>query len=145
MRSAGLIGTEIEFDVAFHDVDMVGVVWHGNYLRYFENARWALMERLDYGLQRMIESGYAWPVVDLQAKYIHPARFGDRLRARAGLVEYEHRLVVNYLITHAGSGERVARGQTVQVAVEGASGVLQFDCPAQFVDHVRAVIARTAR
>lgn len=142
MRSAGLISAEIEFDVAFHDVDMVGVVWHGHYLRYFENARWALMDRLGYGLQRMIDSGYAWPVVDLQAKYIHPARFGDRLRARAALVEYQHRLVVNYLVTRADGDGRIARAQTVQVAVDGATAVLQFDCPAQFVDHVRAVIAR---
>ena len=50
MRSRGAIAAEIEFDVAFHDVDMVGVVWHGHYLRYFENARWALMDRLGYGL-----------------------------------------------------------------------------------------------
>jgi acyl-CoA thioester hydrolase len=142
MRAAGVFAAEIEFDVAFHDVDMVGVVWHGHYLRYLENARWALMDRLGYGLQKMIDSGYAWPVVDLQAKYIRPARFGERLKARASLVEFEHRLVVNYLVTQAGSGERVLRASTVQVAVEGRSGVLQFDCPADFVDHVRAVIAR---
>lgn len=142
MRSAGVFSAAIEFDVAFHDVDMVGVVWHGHYLRYLENARWTLMNRLGYGLQQMIDSGYAWPVVDLQAKYIRPARFGERLKARASLVEFEHRLVVNYLVTQAGSGERVLRASTVQVAVEGRSGVLQFDCPAQFVEHVRAVIAR---
>lgn len=142
MRSAGVFSAAIEFDVAFHDVDMVGVVWHGHYLRYLENARWTLMNRLGYGLQQMIDSGYAWPVVDLQAKYIRPARFGERLKARASLVEFEHRLVVNYLVTQAGSDERVLRASTVQVAVEGRSGVLQFDCPAQFVEHVRAVIAR---
>ena len=69
---------------------MVGVVWHGHYLRYLENARWALMNRLGYGLDRMVASGYAWPIVDLQARYVKPARFGDRLRARASLVEWEH-------------------------------------------------------
>ena len=144
MRGAGLCAAEIEFDVAFHDVDMVGVVWHGHYLRYLENARWALMNRLEYGLQTMIDSGYAWPVVDLQAKYVRPARFGDRLRARAALVEYEHRLAVNYLVTLAATGERVLRARTVQVAVDVRSGVLQFDCPPAFVNHVHAVIARAS-
>jgi acyl-CoA thioester hydrolase len=132
---------DIEFDVAFHDVDMVGVVWHGHYLRYLENVRWALMNRLGYGLERMIASGYAWPIVDLQAKYVKPARFGDRLRARASLVEFEHRLAVNYLLTDIANGARVMRARTVQVAVEGQSGVLQFECPVEFVAQVRAVLA----
>jgi len=142
VRAPGVLSAEIEFDVAFHDVDMVGVVWHGHYLRYLENARWALMNRLGYGLERMIASGYAWPIVDIQAKYVKSARFGDRLRARASLVEFEHRLAVNYLLTDVADGARILRARTVQVAVEGQSGVLQFACPAEFVDHVRAVIAQ---
>ena len=137
MRSRGAIAAEIEFDVAFHDVDMVGVVWHGHYLRYFENARWALMDRLGYGLQRMVDSGYAWPVVQLQSKYVHAARFGERLRARAGLIEWESRLAINYLITRIGDGVRIARGQTVQVAVDGSTGELQFACPDEFIAVVR--------
>lgn len=142
MRRNAILSAQIEFDVAFHDVDMVGVVWHGHYLRYLENARWALMDRLHYGLQEMIASGYMWPIVELKAKYIHAASFGDRLVARAGLVEYERRLEINYLISKASDGERVARALSVQVAVHAASGVLQFDCPAEFVRRVRAMVAR---
>ena len=142
MRAQGVISAEIEFDVAFHDVDMVGVVWHGHYLRYLENARWALMNRLDYGLERMIASGYAWPIVDLQARYVKPARFGDRLRARATLVEWEHRLAVNYLLTGASDGTRILRARTVQVAVDVRSGELQFACPADFVECVHAAMAK---
>ena len=142
MRAQGVISVDIEFDVAFHDVDMVGVVWHGHYLRYLENARWALMNRLDFGLDRMLASGFAWPIVDLQAKYVKPARFGERLRARASLVEWEHRLAINYLVTDVADGERILRARTVQVAVDGRSGELQFDCPADFVECVHAAIAK---
>ncbi len=142
MRAQGLLAAEIEFDVAFHDVDMVGVVWHGHYLRYLEDARWALMNRLDYGLDRMLASGYAWPIVDLQAKYLKPARFGERLRARASLVEWEHRLALNYLLTDVADGKRVLRARTVQVAVDGRTGELQFDCPAEFVDCVKSALAK---
>lgn len=133
MRQRGAIDAEIEFDVAFHDIDMVGVVWHGHYLRYFENARWALMNRIGYGFEPMVASGYAWPIVELQAKYVNAARFGERLRARAALVEWENRLVVNYLLTRPADGMRIARGRTVQVAVDAGSGELQFECPAEFV------------
>ena len=142
MRAPGVISVDIEFDVAFHDVDMVGVVWHGHYLRYLENARWALMNRLDYGLDRMLASGHAWPIVDLQAKYVKPARFGERLRARASLVEWEHRLAINYLLTDVADGARILRARTVQVAVDGRSGELQFACPVDFVERVRAAIAK---
>ena len=142
MRTQGVITADIEFDVAFHDVDMVGVVWHGHYLRYLENARWALMSRLDYGLDRMLAAGYAWPIVDLQARYVKAARFGQRLRARASLVEWEHRLAVNYLITDVADGARILRARTVQVAVDGRSGELQFACPAEFIECVRAAMAK---
>jgi acyl-CoA thioester hydrolase len=142
LRAPGRTAVEIEFDVAFHDVDMVGVVWHGHYLKYLENARWALMNRIGYGLERMLESGTAWPVVEVQAKYVHPARFGDRLRARASLVEFETRMTVNYLLTRVPDGTRILRAQTVQAAVDGRSGELQFACPADFVECVRAAIAR---
>jgi len=142
VRAPGVISVDIEFDVAFHDVDMVGVVWHGHYLRYLENARWALMNRLDYGLDRMLASGHAWPIVDLQAKYVKPARFGERLRARASLVEWEHRLAINYLLTDVADGARILRARTVQVAVDGRSGELQFACPVDFVERVRAAIAK---
>ncbi len=139
-----MLAAEIEFDVAFNDVDMVGVVWHGHYLRYLENARWALMNRLDYGLDRMLASGHAWPIVDLQARYLKPARFGERLRARASLVEWEHRLALNYLITDVANGTRILRARTVQVAVDGRTGELQFDCPADFVDCVNTAMAKAS-
>lgn len=142
MRARGSLFAEVELDVRFHDVDMVGVVWHGHYLRYLENARWALMDQLDYGLERMLESGCAWPIVDLQAKYLRPARFGDRLRVRASLVEWETRLAINYLVSSLGSDARIARARTVQVAVDARSGELQFNTPPDFVARVQAALAR---
>jgi acyl-CoA thioester hydrolase len=141
VRAKGVFATELEFDVAFHDVDMVAVVWHGHYLRYLENVRWALMDRLGYGLQRMLDSGVAWPIVELHTKYLRVARFGDRLLSRASLVEWESRLVINYLITDTRSGARVLRARTVQVAVDAANGELQFACPADFLEQVAGVLA----
>ena len=137
MRKEGILSATIDVQVAFHDVDMVQVVWHGHYPKYLENARWALMDRLGYGLDTMIGSGYAWPIVDLQVKYLRVARFGDRLKVRASLVEWESRLAINYLVTNAGDGARVARARTVQVAVDGKTGVLQLESPPAFVRHIR--------
>ncbi|MFO1394634.1 MAG: acyl-CoA thioesterase [Steroidobacteraceae bacterium] len=140
MRKAGVLPTEIEVDVPFHDVDIAGVVWHGHYAKYIENARWALMHRVGYGLEQMVESGYGWPVVDLELRFLRYARFRDRLRVRASLVEWDSRLVMNYLITDAGTGERVARARSVQVAVAIASGELQFVSPPALVERIVAAL-----
>ena len=144
MRSQGAVSADVVVEVRFHDVDMVGVVWHGHYLRYFENARWALMDRIGYGFERMVQSGFAWPIVDLQTKFVSPARFGDRLRVRASLVEWEARLVLNYLVTRDGDGTRVARARTVQVAVDAGSGELQFATPPGLVAAVQSALAGSA-
>ena len=142
MRAQGALVADVELEVRFHDVDMVGVVWHGHYLRYLENARWALMNQLGYGLDRMLESGFAWPIVELQSKYLNPARFGDRLRVRASLLEWENRLALNYLVSRLDDGARIARARTVQVAVDARSGELQFATPPEFVACVQAALAR---
>jgi len=138
MRKQGIVEATVEAHVAFHDVDVAGVVWHGHYLKYLENARWALMERLDFGLDAMIASGYAWPIVDVHVKYVRAARFNDRLMVQASLVEWENRLTVNYLVTNAATTERAARARTVQVAVDASTGVLQFATPAVLLERVAA-------
>lgn len=140
MRKRGVLQTEIEVLVPFFDVDMMEVVWHGHYVKYLEAARCALLDRLGHNYTQMRAAGYAWPVVDLQLRYVRGARFGQRLTVRADLVEWEHRLKINYLITDADSGERLTRGATVQVAVEVASGTLQFVSPAVFVAAVERAL-----
>jgi len=142
VRAQGELFADVDLEVRFHDVDMVGVVWHGHYLRYFENARWALMNQLGYGLERMLESGYGWPMVELQTRYLNIARFGDPLRVRASLIEWESRLVLNYLVSRPRDGARIARARSVQVAVDMRSGELQFASPPDFVSAVREAMAR---
>jgi acyl-CoA thioester hydrolase len=143
LRTQGALFADIDVDVSFHDIDMGGVVWHGHYLRYLENARWALMNRLGYSLAHMVESGFVWPIVALQTKYVSSARFGDRLSVRASLVEWEARLTVNYLLSRPADGARIMRARTVQVAVDARSGKLQFALPANFVAIVQAALAGT--
>ena len=129
MRKQSSISAEIRCAVAFHDVDVAQVVWHGHYLRYLENARWALMARLGIDLDAMMNSGYLWPIVDLQVKYIRAARYADPLVVRASLVDWQQRLAINYLVSDERDGSRVARAQTVQVAVRPPDNELLLEMP----------------
>lgn len=127
---------EVLVEVPFHDVDVMGVAWHGHYVKYFEAARGALLRALDYDYPQMRESGYLWPVVECQLKYVGPARYGQRLRVTARLVEYENRLKIAYEITDAETRARLTRGHTTQVAVDATSGELQFVSPAALLERI---------
>jgi acyl-CoA thioester hydrolase len=73
MRKNSAISEQVRCQVAFHDVDLARVVWHGHYLRYLENARWALMRTLGFDLPHMLDSEFLWPIVDLHVNYIRAA------------------------------------------------------------------------
>jgi len=141
MRSRGVLHVDTEILVPFFDVDTLHVVWHGHYVKYLEVARCALLDHIGHNCVQMRESGYAWPVIDLQLRYVRGAVFGQRINVRANLVEWENRLKVNYLITDLASGERLTRASTVQVAVNIASHEMQLASPKVFVDAVEKVLA----
>lgn len=120
---------EIELQVQFFDLDPMNIVWHGNYVKYLEIARCALLDSIGYNYTQMKESGYTWPVIDLHVRYVGSARFNQRIKLRASIVEWENRLKVDYLITDAESGKRLTRATTTQVAVDLASGEMCFVSP----------------
>jgi acyl-CoA thioester hydrolase len=120
---------EIELTPAFHDIDPMEVVWHGHYVKYLELARCALLQRFDYDYPQMRESGYAWPIVDLRAKYVRSARFGQKLKVRAEIVEWENRLKIDYRVSDAATGEVLTRAHSIQVAVDMRTGEMCFVSP----------------
>ena len=120
---------EIQITIPFHDVDMIGVAWHGHYAKYFEIARCALLERLGYGYDAMRESGFMWPVIDMHVRYVKPMRFGQHVSVKATLREWENRLLIEYLVTDTAQGHRLTKGTTSQVAVHIESGEMCFVSP----------------
>ena len=141
MRSKGVLHTDTRILVPFFDVDSMNVVWHGHYIKYLEVARCALLDKIGHNYTAMVESGYAWPVIDLQLRYVRAAMFGQTLNVRANLVEWENRLKISYLISDVQTGERLTRASSVQVAVEMRSREMQLASPRIFTDAVERVLA----
>ncbi len=129
-----MIRAEVELTVPFHDIDMLGITWHGHYCKYLEIARCAMLDKIDYGYMTMRSTGYVWPIVDLQLRYVRPSRFGQRLRVSAELVEWEYRMKIKYRVVDAESGEVLAKGHTIQAAVDSASGEMSYVSPAVFLE-----------
>ncbi|MCQ2994846.1 acyl-CoA thioesterase [Pseudomonas quasicaspiana] len=140
MRSKGVIDVDTEVLVPFFDVDSMNVVWHGHYIKYLEVARCALLDHIGHNYTHMLESGYGWPVIDIQLRYVRGAVFGQRLIVRASLVEWENRLKINYLITDAETGERMTRASSIQVAVHIETREMQLASPKVFTDAVEKVL-----
>lgn len=135
-----MISVEVTIQVQFYDLDPMEVVWHGNYPRYLEEARCALLDHIGYNYPQMADSGYVWPIVDMRLKYVRPARFGQEIRVCATLKEYENRLRIEYRIRDAKSGEVLTKAETTQLAVEAATQELCLETPAALQGRVRGLL-----
>ncbi|MBB3224402.1 acyl-CoA thioesterase [Pseudoduganella umbonata] len=120
---------EVDMDVQFFDLDPMEIVWHGNYVKYLEVVRCALLDKIGYNYPQMKASGYAWPVIDMHLRYVAPATFGQKIRLRADIVEWENCLKIDYLITDAASGKRLNRATTTMVAVNIATQEMCYVSP----------------
>ena len=127
--SMKLPSASVTIQIPFHDVDLMAVAWHGHYVKYFELARGALLDKINYNYKEMKESGYSWPVIDLRVRYAKPARFGQKVEVVASLAEYELRLKIDYLVRDAVNGTRLTKGHTIQVAIDQRSGELLLGSP----------------
>lgn len=126
----------VDIVVPFHDVDMANMAWHGHYVKYFEVARCALLDKIDYNYLQMSESGFYWPVIDLQVRYVKPSRFGQTISVSASFVEWEHRLKIKYLIVDKKGGGRLTKGSTTQVAVNMSDGEMLLASPQVLADRL---------
>ena len=128
MRGA-LLTAETELEVPFQDLDPMQIAWHGNYFRYFEAARVKLLRAIDYDYPAMQASNYNWPLIEAHVRFVQPLKYGHRICVRAGIVEWENRLKVEYLVTDAETRKRLTTGYTIQCAVDLKTGELQLVSP----------------
>ncbi len=125
-----IVSATARIEPQFYDIDPMHIVWHGNYPRFFELGRCALMARIGYGYEEMRESGFAWPIIDMQVRYYRPLRLGQQADVTASVVEWENRLGVRYLIQDAATGQRLTRGGTIQVALDIKTQEMLWETPA---------------
>ena len=66
-------------EVRFSELDPLKVVWHGNYIKYMEDAREEFGRRYGIGYSELVKNGYYAPVYDVKMRYAHPAVMNDVL------------------------------------------------------------------
>lgn len=128
--------------VPFFDVDSMNIAWHGHYVKYFEIARCELLDDIGYNYMAMAESGFAFPIVELNIKYVRPLRFEQMIRIVSTIKEWEYRLKIQYQIYDAASGEKLTSGHTVQAAVDTQTQQLRLECPSILGEKIAAKISQ---
>lgn len=131
-----IVSESVDIEIPFFDVDTMDVTWHGHYIKYFEIARCALLNKIGYNYQDMKKSGYAWPVVELRTKFIKPTVFSQKITVEAFLAEYECRMKIQYVIKDKLTQEKLTAGYTIQVAIDMNKQQLCYSTPSVFTDKV---------
>ena len=113
-----LFHSEYELKVSFEELDPMSVVWHGNYIRYMEQARCDMLSKLNYTYMDIKAAGYAYPVAKMNVKFIRPARFGDVLTVKTEVISIEPALDIKSTIFNKKDNVKIFEATTMHIAVK---------------------------
>ncbi len=122
----------IRIEVPFHDVDILGIVWHGHYYKYFELARTALYRSCDFDIRKMQAMGYIFPVIESHCRYVQPLKYGQQVSVRAAFEGHISYIKISYTVTDDTTGQRVAYGYSKQ-AVCNADNTMLMAVPDEVI------------
>ena len=109
----------VEVLVRFNEADPLGIVWHGHYIRYFEDGREAFGNKYGVGYLDFDKNGFIVPIVSIKCDYKRSLRYGDRVIVETRFLPTEAaKMTFNYFLYKAASGELVATGSSVQVFLD---------------------------
>ena len=116
--ATGVIWHRVFHRPLYADTDRSQVVYHANYLRYFELGRATLMRDTGYPYHRVEDDGYVYPVVDLGMNFHHPLFYDDPMwvHTRPGLLE-RVRVAFEYCITGSDYSVVHCSGHTTHCAL----------------------------
>lgn len=121
---------EVPLKIPFYDVDPMQIVWHGNYLKYFDIARQELFNAAELDLfNYSTESGYVFPVIRVDVKYVRPLRVNDECICSVFLKDTNVKIIMDFEIRLKDSGVICAQGRSQQAALRLPEMEMQFHIP----------------
>ena len=127
----------IKIKVRYCETDQMGLVHHGSYINYFEEARIAWISNLGFSYSEMEKSGIILPVSKLNVSYLRPTYFDDVLVVSVELTEIPtSRLIFNYTIKN--KDEIVVTGTTV-LAFLNKINKKPVRCPDYMLEKVKSL------
>ncbi len=112
-----MIQSKVQITVRYAETDMMGVVYHGSYLPWFEVGRTTMMKELGVPYRDLEAQGYYLPVLEVSVKYIRPARYDDVLTIVTTLREKPLlRIELEYEVRRG--AELLATGRTLHAFID---------------------------
>lgn len=107
-----------EIEVRYAETDQMGVVYHTNYLIWMELGRTAYIQELGFNYADLEKDGIISPVLDIQASYKKPVKYGEIVTVNTWIKEYDGlRVTYGYEILNE-KGELAVTGYTKHVCVK---------------------------
>lgn len=134
------ISFESEVRVRFNETDPLGIVWHGNYITYFEDGREAFGRAHGISYLDQKSNGFATPIIKSECEHKLPLKYGEVAKIRTTFIDNPAaKIIFKYEILNA-ENKVVCTGKTVQVFVdELGQGELWLNTPQFFEDWKRSV------
>jgi acyl-CoA thioester hydrolase len=126
--STGLVWHRCSNRTLYADTDRSAVVYHSNYLRYFELGRGNLMRDADYPYSEIEKSGYVYPIIEIGVKYYSPLHYDDLMLIHTRPDRIERvKLQFEYIITNSETGNIVCTGFTQHCALNNSGRPVAID------------------
>lgn len=117
--------------VRFSECDPLGIVWHGNYIQFFEDAREAFGRAHGISYLDQKAHNFSTPIVSSKCEHKLPLAYGDIAKVKTTFIDSAAaKMIFRYEITNP-EGKVVCTGETVQVFVE-LGGELSLTLPEFF-------------
>jgi len=118
--------------VYWEDTDASGVVYHANYLRWFERARTEWLRALGYSQDKLIsEVGIAFTVASIDILYRRPARLDDEVAVHTQIAELKNvSLTFSQILRRADATDEILAKASVRVACVDAKTFMPRRIPA---------------
>jgi acyl-CoA thioester hydrolase len=127
-QTDGKVWHQCEYRTLYVDTDRSQVVYHANYLRYFEYGRASLMRDAAYTYKEIEESGFVYPIIKVELDYFRPLYYDDAMYIHTRPSNLERvRLQFDYVITHPASGDIVCKGLTRHCCINGSGTPVAVD------------------
>ena len=132
---------DVTIRVRYAETDQMGVVYHSNYLIWFEVGRVELMRSHGFDYKRMeVEDDCYLVVADVHCRYHHPARYDELITVRTRILEAKNRLLkFGYEVFRQSDDELLATGYTTHVSCRRDGRVTHF--PEKYKAAFLAIVA----
>lgn len=134
------IKTSIDLNVRFSETDAMGVVWHGNYLKFFEDAREFFGEKYGMTYLDVYNNNFFTPIVKSEINHKHPLYYGEKLRVEISL-EFSRaaKIIHHYTVYNSETNVVCATGKTIQVFMKPKTMEMVLNLPDFYAEWLKKI------